>query len=636
MKKLLCFIITIALLFTSTSPAFAKNHHDEDKRHDHDVTKYYQNKRIKAQKYDFKYDKSKLIKFGRYKLPTTPISQGMDAKITYDNGKYVLTVVKGSITIVIDFKKEIVTVNGVVDSDTGIFSGKNDNRMTVLIQYIADLLGVWTYFDKDKVTVEVPGLDYPTNVTVNPVGNLVLGNTLNSTNLYLNASAKIKAGQATGGRAELYVGSKLVATDSTIVAEDTYVTFTTADNAPSNAKLQAAVPKGGVVTVKLFNSKNQSVMSKTGNPNLLVDYVLPTINDVTAATFDAVNGKVYLSVNGAGAAGDKVNVTKLSFYDSALARAYQLTEAAGTGSTGTVKNDNSIEIILGSADRAGLAGFGSSTLLLNIAPGALIKDAAGNISSGINQAKTVTVTASNVVTGLNAPTNVSVSPVGGNVKANTLNTTNLYMTATANITAGQATGGKAELYVDTKLVSIDANITATDTTVTFSTSDNNPTNAKLQAAIPKGGPVYVKLYNANGQSIASSVANPTLIVDYVAPTISSIDSAIYNKQVNQLYITVNGAGATGDKVNVTKLYLYDASLGRSYQLTNTSGSGSSGVVSSSTTLIINLGSNDRLAMKDFGTTTVTLNLMSGSVLYDEAGNPSPVISVQSIPVTVIK
>lgn len=636
MKKVLCLMITVALLFTSSASAFAKNN-KQDKKNDHEVTKYDHNKRIGSKKYEFRFDKSKQIKYGRYKLPTSPITNGMGANLKYDKQKSVITIEKGSIKIVIDFKKETVTVNGVIDTNCGIFTAKNSNKMTVFIRYIADLLGMRTDFDKDKVIVEVPGLDYPTSVTVTPKGNLVIANTLNSTNLSMNAQAKIKAGQATGGKAELYVGSKLVATDNHIAATDTSVTFTTSDNSPTNSELQAAVPKGGVVTVKLYNAQNKSIISKTNNPTLKVDYVIPKINDITSATYDMNGGKIYLTVNGAGAVGDKVNLTKLTLYDTLLGRAYQLTEASGTGSTGIVKSENFIELTLGSVDKANLAGFGGSTLLLNIEAGAFLKDDAGNTSTGLSQPKTISVTVSNLVTAINAPSHVTVTPVGGTVKANTLNTTNLYMTASAKITPGQATGGRAELYVDSKLISIDANITATDTSVTFTTADDSPTNAELQAIVPKGGEVVVKLYSSYGISVSSSLRNPTLIVDYVIPTISGIATAIYHQPSRQIFLTVNGADAIGDKLDVTKLTIYDASTGKNYRLTNASDSGSSGSVSSTTTLTINLGATDWLATKDFGKTTVSINIAEGALLRDDAGNSSIIIpSLTNIPVTVIK
>src|SRR5256885_321670 len=62
-----------------------------------------------------------------------------------------------------------------------------------------------------------------------------------------------------------------------------------------------------------------------------------------------------------------------------------------------------------------------------------------------------------------APTAVSLTQVGGTVVANTVNTTNTNLNMSATITAGQATGGKAEFYVNGVLKGTDSSIGAADT-----------------------------------------------------------------------------------------------------------------------------------------------------------------------------
>ncbi|MDF2514044.1 MAG: S-layer protein, partial [Herbinix sp.] len=203
-------------------------------------------------------------------------------------------------------------------------------------------------------------------------------NTLNASTIFMNASAKIIPGQATGGRAELYVGSVLVAFDNSISATDDYVTFTTSENAPTNAKLQAAVPVGGVVTVKLYSADGKTATSAVGNPNLTVDYIAPTLTGITSAIYDRKNNLVYLNVTGAGAVGDVFDVTKLVFYDASTNRSYQLSNASGSGSKGAVNNPYTVTVNLGITDRFGLYGFGETAVYLNVSGGALLKDAAGN------------------------------------------------------------------------------------------------------------------------------------------------------------------------------------------------------------------------------------------------------------------
>jgi hypothetical protein len=45
-------------------------------------------------------------------------------------------------------------VNGVADTTSGIFTAKNDKKTNVLVQYIAEKLGLKATVTKDKVTVE--------------------------------------------------------------------------------------------------------------------------------------------------------------------------------------------------------------------------------------------------------------------------------------------------------------------------------------------------------------------------------------------------------------------------------------------------------------------------------------------------
>lgn len=393
MKRMVCFIITVTLLVSSASIAFAKSD-NAGKQHSHKVTQQH-NHRIKAKKQNFKIKKSPVITYGKYKLPISPVTKGMGATVTFDKKTAVMTVVKGTNTIVFDFKNETVTVNGVVDTNCSIFTSKNNKRMTVLIKYIANVFGVSVYDDKDEVIIEVPGLDLPTNVTVMPVGTTVTSNTLNSTTYYMSATANITAGQATGGKAELYVGSRLVATDAIVAATDTAVTFTTTDNTPTKAELQTAIPKGGVVTVKLYNASNNYVISSKENPTLIVDYVRPTITSITSAIYNVAENQLYLIVTGAGSIGDMVDVTKISLYDSTLKRTYQLTEALETGSIGIVNSSKSLVINIGSLDQLGLTDFGGTTVFLTVSIGSLLTDAAGNASDGFTTTKTIPVTVIN-------------------------------------------------------------------------------------------------------------------------------------------------------------------------------------------------------------------------------------------------
>jgi hypothetical protein len=341
----------------------------------------------KEKKQSFKINGSPVIQYGSYKLPISPITNGMGATVDFNQETAVLTVVKDNITIMINFIEKTVKINGTPDLNSGIFTVKNKKKKTVLIKYIAKVLGVRADTEKDKVIVTIPELDVPNDVSIIPVGTDTFKNTLNASTLYLLVTAKIKAGQAAGGRAELYIGNRFITADMEITNTDTSVTFTTSDGTPTNSELQTMVPSGGMVTVKLYNSKNQYINSSKNNPTLDVDYSIPAISGVSFATCSILDSVLNISVTGASTVNDQVDVTKISITDTALTKTYQLTAE----STGIISNDTTLTIHLCTADLLGLYNFGSSTVYLTLAPGPLLKDKAGNRSVGFASAQTVPV-----------------------------------------------------------------------------------------------------------------------------------------------------------------------------------------------------------------------------------------------------
>lgn len=646
MKRLICIILTAVISLSILTPAYAdwdgdwkknqkhdkdykddKDDDDDDDHKDRKGKKAKKAKKYKTKKTKFNYKKSPVIKHGRYKLPVNPIKKGMDAEVDYKHGN--LTVSKDDITIVIDFKNETVTVNGTIDKSANIFKKNKNNGMTVLTKYIADILGIRVEFDDDEIIVENPKLDAPRNITVTPVGSTIISNTINKATLYLTVTADIKAGQATAGRAELYVDSKLVATDTTIAATDTTVTFSTSDGTPTNEELKNLIPKGGKILIKLYNSNNEYVSSKS-DQKLVVDYEAPTITGITSASYDYTQQELNIFVTGASEKGDMVDVTRISLHDKSLNKTYNLTNQVNTGSSGLVKDANKLVVKIGSVDVQGLTGFGGNDVYLIIHAGSILNDAAGNTSPLINNINTIPVT---VLTKLEEPTNIVLTPIGSSVVSNTINSSTIYLTASASIKAGQAVGGRAELYVGDKLIAVDNVINDIDTSVTFTTAAN--TNEGLKSLIPTGGVVSVKLYNAQNEVVVSK-NNPTLKVDYMSPTLTDVSSVIYHRSAHQLYITVTGAGAIGDTVDVTMITIHDPLLGKSYQLSS-SKYGSTGIVNSENSLVVELGEVDRLALSNFDSPNMYITISRGSLIKDEAGNTSPnKLEEKTIPVIIIK
>ena len=177
-------MVTISLLVGSVSVAYAKpgNSHSQkenqknteaqvtdkqdqqskgdvkktEKTEKKDKTDKKNNGKAYGKKQSFKINGSSVIKYGKYKLPIRPVTKGMGATLDFDKTTGVITVIKDAVTIVINLKEKTVTVNGVADTNSGIFTAKNDKKSTVLIKYIADKLGVRLTFSKDKITVENP------------------------------------------------------------------------------------------------------------------------------------------------------------------------------------------------------------------------------------------------------------------------------------------------------------------------------------------------------------------------------------------------------------------------------------------------------------------------------------------------
>jgi hypothetical protein len=118
---------------------------------------------------------------------------------------------------------------------------------------------------------------------------------------------------------------------------------------------------------------------------------------------------------------------------------------------------------------------GSTWTDINLTVGATTWSASNQSLSGSNTIKAKVVAANGLESLLRAqdytvdttaPSTLStlaITPSGGTLVANALNSSNTAMAFSATIGAGQATGGKAEFYVDNLLVGTDASISNTDT-----------------------------------------------------------------------------------------------------------------------------------------------------------------------------
>jgi hypothetical protein len=141
-------------------------------------------------------------------------------------------------------------------------------------------------------------------------------------------------------------------------------------------------------------------------------------------------------------------------------------------------------------------------------------------SDGLNTTtQAVTVAVTDVQIGINA---VTLTPVGGTVVANTLNASNTNLTASVSLV--DAAGLTAQLLVGTTLLATSSAIGSTDSSVSFDLGTSS--TADLQAAVAAGGVVTARLMNGSTVVATSSSANPTLVVDYLAPTVTDANISI--------------------------------------------------------------------------------------------------------------
>ncbi|MCX6527493.1 MAG: Ig-like domain-containing protein, partial [Actinobacteria bacterium] len=123
------------------------------------------------------------------------------------------------------------------------------------------------------IVIDTVAPSAPTTLAVTPAGGTVVANTLLANNTNMTASATIVAGQATGGWAELVLGSTAIATDVSIASGDTSVSFDLGFSLA--ADLQEAIAAGGQLTVRVIDAAG-NISSSSQAITLIVDYVKPS------------------------------------------------------------------------------------------------------------------------------------------------------------------------------------------------------------------------------------------------------------------------------------------------------------------------------------------------------------------------
>lgn len=110
-------------------------------------------------------------------------------------------------------------------------------------------------------------------------------------------------------------------------------------------------------------------------------------------------------------------------------------------------------------------------------------------------------------------TNIKLVPVGGNVVANSLNSSNTDLLVSASIVGSDYFDHPAYLKINGKIVASHQHISTSDTTINFDLGTSS--NAELQNIVKNGGVVSILMVDMNGNSI-ESVVNPYLMTNFTS------------------------------------------------------------------------------------------------------------------------
>lgn len=351
----------------------------------------------------------------------------------------------------------------------------------------------------------VATLTAPDNIRISAIGGSISSNALNASNIDMVVNASIAPGQATGGKAELKIGSKVIAVDTAINATKNELHFDLGTS--SSAALQSTINTGGAVSIVLTNAAGQTV-SSTNNPWLNVDYTplaIVTPLSIVAAT-DGLNAQELAS---------PISVqVDLSNLQSAQNYSIELLKDGASFSTPV------IHAITAAEANARSASF-------NIPAGATWgsdgnKQLSVKLSNIITQASTITAT-SNVVVDTTAPgAATAVTYVRPAVHGDPWG---LEIT----IPAGQMAGGKAVL--NGLVTYVDSTISASDTKVTFTVPDNELSHATFNNGID------FSLFDAAGNLTTGNI--------YKLPqTYTNQGGTVFNAPTNIKIFPVGGNGIT--------------------------------------------------------------------------------------------
>jgi len=459
----------------------------------------------------------------------------------------------------------------------------------------------------------------------------------------LTTVAALNAGAIFNGPSSVYITTDMAAQNNAAVASafgltdltgTSVVTTINADGSANSAydpdRLGAGANYGAILAaLSGVDAANGGHMQTTIDDLLGGLSVSGTLSAAALSKIIGGANMVSVSTSGSGTTNSLTSIVSnlTAPYSAAISIAPIATDNIINGSeqtatlTGTITNGGAVSLDIGGTVRSALvSGTGWSYTLT-----------AGDITHMGQGGTTITatsggdsVTRSIVVDTVApaAPTAVTLTPVGGTLVADTINSSNTHLTAQASIVAAEAAGGSARLKINGTTVAIDSSIRASDTTVTFTTSDGTPTSAELQAAIAAGGVVTVELTDAAGNTSVSSVGNPTLVRDMQPPTVASVAitsaSGMQNNMLNAgdvVHVSVTMSEAVNvDTTGGTPQLALNIG-GATVRADYVSGSGTDTLVFDYTIL----GSQTDANGIGIAANSLTLH---GGILTDIAGNPA--------------
>jgi len=329
----------------------------------------------------------------------------------------------------------------------------------------------------------------------------------------INGTLAVKAGinglEYFNGTAYLKINGQVIASDNFILSNDTTVDFNVL--AANSVQVQNLINAGGVVSVAMVGFDGKAIES-INNPTL---------------SANQYGSRTYLDSSAVLPALPKTGTYFTSYYNQA-GLDYGLSEmkyaiVAGQNTGG------SAAILEGGNVIARIPYIGANDTVLDFLFDTKIAKQVyndyftnKNLSLVVTNAYGYSVSAS--LSGIDIrpdykykegtpATNIVLTPVGGNIVANTVNSSNTNLLVTANVNGLEYLNCKAYLKINDQIVATDDLIMSADTKLSFDLGASDAT--QLQAIVKSGGAVSVVLIDMNGK-VVESTSNSYLLTNFLS------------------------------------------------------------------------------------------------------------------------